>query len=119
MKRPQVWVQLEPADKELLDQLADRTKTSASALAGMWVRRGLAGAYHDPEGLAPEEKVLMDRLTDLAAKLSPRSAARVLLESQDGSRYREALAYAAGPPAEQTTDPDMRVVQEYAAEAGA
>lgn len=73
MKRPQVWVQLEPEDKDLLDQLAARTNTSASALGGMWVRLGLCGAFSSAEGLPPEEKVLMDRLVDLAARLSTSS----------------------------------------------
>jgi molybdopterin synthase catalytic subunit len=77
-RRPQIFVQLDPADKEQVEQLAELSGQSVSALAGLWVRRGLAGAYASAHGLSPADQVAMDRLTDLAAKLPRELAAQAV-----------------------------------------
>lgn len=80
-RRPQIWVQLDWDSKAQLDRLAEAAGVSVSVLAGMWVRQGMAGTLNPGNGVSPADRVLMDQLTSLAAKLDPELAQRAVRDA--------------------------------------
>lgn len=84
-RRPQIWVQLDREQLAQLKELARATGRSAASIAGLWVERGLAGAYDSgPDAtFTPADRLRLDELTAALAKLSP--GARATLGVPEGA----------------------------------
>lgn len=83
--KPQVWIMLSQVHKDLLTELASQRGVSNSQLAGLWVERGLAGAYDaGPDGaITPLDRLTLDEIAAGLDKLSP--AARELVAFQQSN----------------------------------